>query len=92
MKWSRNEINHLLPILEQLSSDLAPVDGKNILVLCSATGEVAFWLAELMEQGSVIGLELDTGISRHCPSCNLRDGAGRCGEIPACRKTTHPHA
>ena len=59
MKWSRNEINHLLPILEQLSSDLAPVDGKNILVLCSATGEVAFWLAELMEQGNVTGLELD---------------------------------
>jgi ubiquinone/menaquinone biosynthesis C-methylase UbiE len=59
MKWSRNEINHLLPILERISSDLAPVDGKNILVLCSATGEVAFWLAEMMEQGHVTGLELD---------------------------------
>jgi SAM-dependent methyltransferase len=59
MKWSRNEINHLLSILEQISADLAPVDGKNILVLCSATGEVAFWLAEMMEQGHVTGLELD---------------------------------
>jgi len=59
MKWSRNEINQLLPILEQISSDLAPVDGKSILVLCSATGEVAFWLAEMMEQGNVTGLELD---------------------------------
>jgi len=59
MKWSRNEINHLLPILEQLSSDLAPVEGKNILVLCSGTGEVAFWLGEMMERGHVIGLELD---------------------------------
>ena len=59
MKWNRNEINRLLPILEQLSFDLAPVDGKNILVLCSATGEVAFWLGEMMEQGQVIGLELD---------------------------------
>jgi SAM-dependent methyltransferase len=59
MKWSRNEINHLLPILEQVSSDLAPVDGKEILVLCSATGEVAFWLGEMMEQGHVVGLELD---------------------------------
>ena len=28
MKWSRSEINHLLPILEQISFDLAPVDGK----------------------------------------------------------------
>jgi SAM-dependent methyltransferase len=59
MKWNRNEINRLLPILEQLSFDLAPVDGKNILVLCSATGEVAFWLGEMMEQGQVVGLELD---------------------------------
>jgi ubiquinone/menaquinone biosynthesis C-methylase UbiE len=59
MKWSRGEINRLLPILEQISSDLAPVDGKAILVLCSATGEVAFWLGEMMEQGHVTGLELD---------------------------------
>jgi len=59
MKWSRTEIDHLLPILEQVSSDLVPVDGKKILVLCSATGEVAFWLGELMEQGKVTGLELD---------------------------------
>ena len=59
MKWSRSEINRLLPILEQLSSDLAPLDGKNILVLCSDTGEVVFWLGEMMEQGHVVGLELD---------------------------------
>ena len=59
MKWSRSEIDHLLPILEQISSDLAPVDGKQILVLCSATGEVVFWLAEMMEQGKVTGMELD---------------------------------
>ena len=59
MKWSRNEIERLLPILEQMSSDLRPVDGKKILVLCSATGEVAFWLGEMMERGKVTGLELD---------------------------------
>ena len=59
MKWSRSELDYLLPTLEQLSSDLAPVDGKQILVLCSATGEVAFWLGEMMEKGKVIGLELD---------------------------------
>jgi ubiquinone/menaquinone biosynthesis C-methylase UbiE len=59
MNWSRSEIERLLPILEQISSDLRPVDGKKILVLCSATGEVAFWLGEMMEQGQVTGLELD---------------------------------
>jgi ubiquinone/menaquinone biosynthesis C-methylase UbiE len=60
MKWSRSEINYLLPILEQISFDLAPVDGKQILVLCSGTGDVVFWLGEMMEQGNVTGLELDT--------------------------------
>jgi ubiquinone/menaquinone biosynthesis C-methylase UbiE len=59
MKWSRTEINHLLPILEQVSSDMAPVEGKEILVLCSGTGEVAFWLGEMMEHGHVTGMELD---------------------------------
>jgi SAM-dependent methyltransferase len=59
MKWNRSEIDRLSPILEQVSSDLSPVDGKNILVLCSAAGEVAFRLAEMMEIGKVTGLELD---------------------------------
>jgi ubiquinone/menaquinone biosynthesis C-methylase UbiE len=59
MKWNRSEIDRLSPILEQISFDLSPVDGKRILVLCSAAGEVAFRLAEMMETGKVTGLELD---------------------------------
>lgn len=59
MKWSMNELNYLSTILEQIASDLGPIDGKQILVLCSATGEVALRLAELMESGHVTGLELD---------------------------------
>jgi SAM-dependent methyltransferase len=59
MKWGRNEIDRLYPILEQISSDLAPADGEQILVLCSATGELVFWLGEMMEQGKVTGLEMD---------------------------------
>ncbi len=59
MKWGRNEVDRLSSILEQISADLAPVDGKDLLVLCSATGELAFWLGEMMEQGKVTGVELD---------------------------------
>jgi ubiquinone/menaquinone biosynthesis C-methylase UbiE len=59
MRWSRSEIDRLFPILEQVSSDLSPVYSKEILVLCSGNGEVAFWLAEMMETGKVTGLELD---------------------------------
>ena len=53
------EIGMLSPVLEQIRMDLEPIDGKNILVLCSAGGDVAFWLAKQMKQGKVIGLELD---------------------------------
>jgi arsenite methyltransferase len=59
MKWGRSEIDRLSPILEQLSTDLAPVEGKRILVLCSGIGEVVFRLAEMMEIGKVTGLEMD---------------------------------
>src|SRR4030042_5814495 len=59
MKWNRSEIDRLSPILEQMSFDLSPVDGKRILVLCSAAGEVGLRLAEMMETGKVTGLELD---------------------------------
>ena len=59
MRWSRNEIEYLSPILERVAADLGPVDGKSILVLCSASGEVALRLAEMMEFGHVTGLELD---------------------------------
>ncbi len=59
MKWNRSEIDRLSPILEQVSFDLSPVEGKRILVLCSAAGEVPLRLAEMMETGKVTGLELD---------------------------------
>lgn len=58
MKWSREEIEQLFPILKQVLLDLEPLEGKSILVLCSAAGDVAFLLAERMKHGLVIGLEL----------------------------------
>src|SRR4030042_34558 len=87
MKWSRNEINRLLPILEQISSDLAPVDGKNILVLCSGTGEVAFWLGEMMEQGHVTGF----GLVKGAPKKGVRS-ANRCVCDQSVPKTSAPGA
>jgi SAM-dependent methyltransferase len=59
MKWTPAEIELLLPVLEQIRNDLEPINGKCIRVLCSAGGEVAFWLAKQMRQGKVPGLELD---------------------------------
>ena len=59
MKWNPEEIKKLSPILKQIEADLKPLDGKKILVLCSATGDIAFWLGEKMKRGQVIGLELN---------------------------------
>jgi ubiquinone/menaquinone biosynthesis C-methylase UbiE len=39
--------------------ELEPLQDKDLLVLCSAGGEVAFQLAERMEGGKVTGLEID---------------------------------
>lgn len=58
MKWNREEIEKLSPILEQMQADLEPLDGKNILVLCSVAGDIVFWLRERMKNGMVVGLEL----------------------------------
>jgi len=58
MKWNQEEIKKLSPILEQMRADLDPLEGKSILVLCSAEGDIAFWLGEKMKNGVMIGLEL----------------------------------
>lgn len=58
MKWRRAEMQKLSPILEQMQADLQPLNGKSILVLCSAQGDIPLWLGEGMKRGQVIGLEL----------------------------------
>jgi len=59
MKWGREEIEKLSLILKQIEADLEPLDGKSILILCSAAGDVAFWLGEKMKRGQILGLELN---------------------------------
>lgn len=58
MMWNESEIRDLFPILERIEKDIEPLDGRTILVLCSAAGDVALWLGGKMRSGQVIGLEL----------------------------------
>jgi len=60
--WSEQELRILTPILEHIGHEIAPLDGKRILVLCSAAGDVAFWLAERMTSGKIVGLELSSDL------------------------------
>jgi SAM-dependent methyltransferase len=52
--------------LERLAQDAGPLKGKKVLVLCSAAGDVAFYLAEQVgPNGTVIGLELNEALRQH---------------------------
>jgi len=62
MEWTREEIQELSPVLEAICEDLGSLEGKRVLVLCSAAGDVALWLGKRMEGGKIIGLELDEGL------------------------------
>src|SRR3990172_5830145 len=59
MQWSQSEIEELSTILERIQADLEPLNGKSILVLCSAAGEIPLWLAQRMTQGNIMGVELN---------------------------------
>jgi ubiquinone/menaquinone biosynthesis C-methylase UbiE len=61
MKWTPDELDGLEPVLDRIRADLDPLAGKAILVLCSALGDLAFWLAERMPSGRVVGFELGRG-------------------------------
>ena len=62
MKWSVEEIKRLAPLLDEVEAELEPLEGKHLLVLCSAGGEMAFRLAAKMRRGRVVGVELDQGL------------------------------
>lgn len=74
MKWNREEIEKLSPILEQMQADLEPLDGKSVLVLCSAAGDVVFWLRERMKNGMVVGLELSDDLLETTKIGRKREG------------------
>lgn len=88
--WSQDEIYVLFPILERIGDDIAPLEGKQILVLCSASGEVAFWLAQRMEQGKIIGLELDPELLKASQSAAKARGLERIIEFRAAEKERIP--
>ncbi len=57
--WSEEDLRELGTILGKIEEDLAPLPGKEILVLCCGAGEVAFRLAGKMAgRGRVVGLDL----------------------------------
>jgi len=90
MRWTQTEIELLSPVLEQIRMDLEPIDGKNILALCSAGGDVAFWLARQMKQGKVTGLELDPMLLASASQLAKEQGLENLVEFRQAEKTHIP--
>lgn len=68
-QWTALETAVLAPVLERLADDIG-ADARDIVVTCSAAGDVAFWLAERFPTSRVLGLELD-------PNCSSSRGRER---------------
>ncbi|NIA25035.1 MAG: methyltransferase domain-containing protein [Gammaproteobacteria bacterium] len=62
--WAKTERELLSPVVETILADLEPLVGKQILVLCSASGEVAFRIADRVGAGEVLGLQLSEELLR----------------------------
>jgi len=80
--WSPKEREILAPVLEKVGEKIGPLEGKRILVLCSAAGDVALWLAERMKTGRVVGLELSEDLLETARA-RAKDLAPRVEFLPA---------
>jgi SAM-dependent methyltransferase len=91
MKWSHEEIEKLSPIQKQLQLDVEPLEGNSILVLCSATGEIAFLLGEKMKPGRIIGLELSEEMLHAAQKTAKQKHMDRIIEFHKAQKTRIPY-
>ncbi len=90
MKWSQSEIEILSPILQQMQADLEPLDGKQVLVLCSAAGDIAFRLAERMNNGKVTGLEFNEDLIEVARNMATARGLGHVVDFQKTEKSRIP--
>lgn len=90
MKWTQDEFKLLSPILNQIQTDLEPLENKSILVLCSAGGEIAFRLAKEMKQGRVFGLELNPQLLEYARRLTKEQGLENTVEFHQAEKTSIP--
>lgn len=90
MNWTQNEIALLSPVLQRFEIDFKPLDGKNILVLCSAGGDVAFWLASRMKHGKVVGIELNPQLLERACQQAEEQGLENVVEFYQAEKTSIP--
>ncbi|MFX0097369.1 MAG: class I SAM-dependent methyltransferase [Candidatus Hodarchaeota archaeon] len=75
MNWSKIEILTLRPILDRIWSELKPIEGKRILVMCCGSGEMVFWLGEKIERhGEIVGLDLRRDLLRKAEGGAKRRG------------------
>lgn len=56
MRWTEDELVGLQPLLERIARDVG--DAHDVLVVCSAEGDLAFLLADRLPAARIVGTEL----------------------------------
>lgn len=57
--WTNEEKKKLTKIYKIINNNLKPIEGKKILILCSANGDLALTLTKNNKNLHIVGLELD---------------------------------
>lgn len=90
MRWTKSDLERLAPILQQIENDLTPLAGRQVLVLCSAAGELVFRLAQKVGNGKVTGVELNSELLHVARDARTARGLGRTVEFSEAEKSRIP--
>ena len=89
--WNKEEKEKLSQIYEKIKEDLKPIEGKKILVLCSAKGDVAFSLARGIKNIHITGLELNENLLNESIKLKEEKNSGNLIEFHKAEKTQIPY-
>jgi len=81
------EIACLSLILGQMRTDLEPLDGRHVLVLCTACRDIPFWLADRQTHGRITSLELSDELLDSSRKTLKEKSLGHCVEFREAGKT-----
>jgi SAM-dependent methyltransferase len=89
--WNKEEKKQLSQIFKKIKQDLEPIDGKKILILCSAKGDIAFYLAHSNKNIYITGLELNEAFLNESIKIKDKENLNNSIEFHKAEKTRIPY-
>ena len=89
--WNKEEKEKLSQIYEKIKEDSEAMEGKKILVLCSAKGDAAFSLARGIKNIHITGLELNENLLNESIKLKEEKNSGNSIEFHKAEKTQIPY-